>query len=38
VAASVPELDRQPLKKLDADAEALLKLLYRCSEADSQDA
>jgi transposase len=29
VAAIVPGLERQPLKKLDADAEALLKLLHR---------
>lgn len=29
VAAIVPGLERQPLKKLDADPEALLKLLHR---------
>ena len=29
VAAVVPGFKRQPLKKLDADAEALLKLLHR---------
>jgi transposase len=35
VAVIVPGLERQPLKKLDADAEALLKLLCRWrSEAD----
>ena len=29
VAAVIPGVERQPLKKLDADEEALLKLLHR---------
>ena len=35
VAAVVPGIKRQPLKKLDADQESLLKLLHRwCKEAE----
>src|SRR5712691_1294212 len=36
VAAVVPGVERQPLKKLEADEEALLKLLYRWRTESSQ--
>jgi hypothetical protein len=36
VAAVVPGVERQPLKRLDADAAALLKLLHRWRNEASQ--